>query len=416
MKHIYTLISFILLSLSAELAAQDCGERYQSYVSDQINSYKNIQYGSNLDNKGVRINLLMDVFTPKADSATNRPLIIFVHGGSFVSGSKTAGIQDEIAQDFAKKGYVTACINYRLQRTFLPDLDPVLEFANKGEWYEAITRGFQDIKAAIRFMKKEVAENGNPYGIDTNNVILYGSSAGAIAVLHAVYLTDLNDTDPVFKAAVERLGGLEGESGSPGYGSVNTVRAIVPCSGALTERRWIGNRKDVDMIAFHHNTDPTVPFGYGCFVTAACHLGRFYGSNPLSQEAKALNVISELHFIDAIGHPADDDQPQLVNTEMTRFLYDNQCRYVNQQITSVNEQKSISLSVYPNPSREISRISWNFNGMTSIHLTDLSGRLVYSSMTNNNFAEIPVNNLPSGMYVVQVISREGMGTARLVVE
>jgi hypothetical protein len=54
--------------------------------------------------------------------------------------------------------------------------------------------------------------------------------------------------------------------------------------------------------------------------------------------------------------------------------------------------------------------------MTSIHLTDLSGRLVYSSMTNNNFAEIPVNNLPSGMYVVQVISREGMGTARLVVE
>lgn len=416
MKYLYALIIVIILSLSAELSAQDCGERYKSYVSEQINVFKDIQYGSNLDNKGVRIHLLMDIFTPKADSATNRPLIIFVHGGSFVSGSKTAGVQDEIAQDFAKKGYVTACINYRLQRTFLPDLDPILEFANKGEAYEAVIRSVQDIKASIRYMKRQVAENGNPYGVDTNNIILFGSSAGAIAILHAVYLTDPNDLDPALKAAVERMGGLEGNSGNPGYGSVNTVRAVVPCSGALTERKWIGNRKDVDLIAFHHNIDPTVPFGYGCFLTALCHLGRFYGSNPLTLEAKALNVINELHFVDAIGHPADNDYPELVNREMTRFLYDNQCRYINQQITSVNNQNSISLSLFPNPAKDFTRINFDYNGITSINVTDLSGRLVYSSMTANNFPEIPVSNLPSGMYVVQVISKEGTGTARLVVE
>jgi para-nitrobenzyl esterase len=416
MKHLYILITVIILSLSAELSAQDCGERYQSYVSDQINVFKDIQYGSNLDNKGVRINLLMDIFTPKDDIATNRPLIIFVHGGSFVSGSKTAGIQDEIAQDFAKKGYVTACINYRLQRTFLPDLDPILEFANKGEAYEAVIRSVQDIKASIRYMKRQVAENGNPYGIDTNNVILFGSSAGAIAILHAVYLTDPNDLDPALKAAVVRMGGLEGNSGNPGYGSVNTVRAVVPCSGALTERTWINNRKDVDLIAFHHNIDPTVPFGYGCFLTAACHLGRFYGSNPLTQEAKALNVRNELHFVDAIGHPADNDYPELVNREMTRFLYDNQCRYINQQITSVNNQNTIRLSLFPNPAKDFTRINFDYNGITSINVTDLSGRLLYTSMAADNFADIPVSNLPSGMYVVQVISKEGTGTARLVVE
>jgi para-nitrobenzyl esterase len=416
MKHLFILITVLTFCFGDRLAADDCGQRYQAYVSDQINVYKDIQYGSNLDNKGVRINLLMDIFTAKDDSATNRPLIIFVHGGSFVSGSKTAGIQDEIAQDFAKKGYVTACINYRLQRTFLPDLDPILEFANKGEAYEAVIRSVQDIKASIRYMKRQVAEEGNPYGVDTNNIILFGSSAGAIAILHAVYTTDPNDVDPALKAAILRMGGLEGDSGNPGYGSVNTVRAVVPCSGALLERRWIANRKDVDLIAFHHTTDPTVPFGYGCFLTAACHLGRFYGSNPLTQEAKALNVINELHFINAFGHPADNDYPELVNREMTRFLYDNQCRYINQQVTSLNSQNTISLSLFPNPAKDFTRINFDHNGIFSINVTDLSGRLVYSSMSAAKFAEIPVGNLPSGMYVVQVISKEGMGAARLVVE
>jgi dienelactone hydrolase len=416
MKQLYILLLILIFSSGGTSSADECGERYQTYISDEINIFKDIEYGSNFDNKGIRINLLMDIYTPSEDEATNRPLIIFVHGGSFVSGNKTAGAQDEIARDFARKGYVTACINYRLQRTFLPDLDPVLEFADKADWYEAITRGFQDIKASIRYMKRQVAENGNPYRIDTNNIILYGSSAGAIAALHAVYLTDLNDASPVFKAAVEKLGGLEGNSGNPGYGSVNTVRAVVSCSGALAERSWIGNRKDVDLIAFHHNTDPTVPFGYGCFVTVACHLGRFYGSNPLTLEAKALNINNELHFINAIGHPADDEQPTLVNREMTRFLYNNQCKYLNQQATPVINQSISKLSLFPNPASDFTRIHWNFNGETSISVTDLSGRLVYTSIATNNFADVPVSKLPSGMYVVQVISKEGMGTARLVVE
>jgi para-nitrobenzyl esterase len=416
MKHLHLLIAFISLSFGDQVSADDCGERYQTYIADQINTFKDIEYGSNLDNKGIRINLLIDIFTPSGDVANNRPLIIFAHGGAFVYGNKTTGVQDEIARDFARKGYVTACINYRLHRTILPDLSPILEFADKAEYYEAITRVSQDIKAAIRFMKRQVAENGNPYGIDTNNIILYGCSSGAIGSLHAVYMTDLNDADPVFKAAVERLGGLEGNSGNSGYGSVNSVRAVVSSSGALTERTWIGNRKDVDLIAFHHNIDPVVPFGYGCFATAACHLGRFYGSNPLTQEAKKVGVINELHFINSVGHPADEEEPELVISEMTRFLYENQCKYLNQQITPVIQKSISALSLFPNPANHFTRINWNFDGTASISVTDLSGRLLYSSMAANNFADIPVSNLPSGMYVVQVISKEGTGTARLVVE
>jgi hypothetical protein len=123
-----------------------------------------------------------------------------------------------------------------------------------------------------------------------------------------------------------------------------------------------------------------------------------------------------LHFINDIGHPADDNQPELVNREMTRFLYVNQCNYLNQQATPVINETISQLSLYPNPASNFTRINWELNGFVNVSLSDLSGRMVYSSMTGNNFADIPVGNLPSGIYLVQVIGKDGMGTARLLVE
>lgn len=414
MKHIYSVLFFLTISFA--LKAQDCGERYQTYISSGINQFKDIQYGFNYDNKNIPIDLKMDIYTPKDDSSVLRPLIIFVHGGSFIGGDKGSEAQAPIARDMARKGYVTASINYRLQRTVVPEIDPILEFADKENWYKAITRGMHDIKAAIRFMKREVAENGNPYGIDTNNITLYGSSAGAISVLHAVYLTDINDAIPVFKSAIEQLGGIEGNSGNPGYASTNTVRAVVSCSGAMTERRWIGNRPDVDLIAFHHNTDPTVPFGYGCFVTAACHLGRFYGSNPLTQEAKLLNIRNELHFFDEIGHPADNFNPEYVNSKMTSFLYETQCNYLNSQATPVINRSSFALKAYPNPADNFVRISWPMEGQVSVSMNDITGRQVWNGFSIDGFIEISVNNLPAGMYVLRAESADQTAVGRIIVQ
>jgi para-nitrobenzyl esterase len=347
---------FLLFTISSFFAiADDCGQRYRDDIFNRFVELRDVPYGFNYDNKNIPTTLLMDInLPPDEDTASFRPLMIFVHGGSFVGGNKRAGQHARIARDMAKKGYVTSSINYRVQRNLIdvidPVVDPFLEFADRGEWYRAITRAFQDVKAAVRYHKRLVAEEGNPYRIDTNNIILYGSSAGAITVLHAVYLTDLDDALPVFKAAVNGLGGLDGDSGSPGYGSTNGIRAVVTASGAMSERRWLSNRSDVAFQAFHHTTDPTVPFGFGCFVTAACHLGRFYGSSPLWNYAKDNDIRTELHTINSVGHPADDDQPELVLSKMIPFLYQLQCEY-EPRITSVKNSASLSTRIYPNPSK-----------------------------------------------------------------
>jgi carboxylesterase type B len=43
----------------------------------------------------------------------------------------------------------------------------------------------QDVSAAVRFFKA----NADKYRIDTNRIFLLGQSAGAVAILHALYMT-----------------------------------------------------------------------------------------------------------------------------------------------------------------------------------------------------------------------------------
>ena len=46
--------------------------------------------------------------------ATNRPLIIFHHGGSYYQGSKNNPGAVDFCMSFAKRGYVSVSANYRL--------------------------------------------------------------------------------------------------------------------------------------------------------------------------------------------------------------------------------------------------------------------------------------------------------------
>ncbi len=96
-----------------------------------------------------------------------RPCVIMIHGGSWRSGTNK-----EIASfnaHLAKAGFHVAAINYRLA----PD------YKFPGQQY--------DIKAAIGF----ICKNWQMLGVDTNNLVLIGRSAGGhIALLSAYTLHD----------------------------------------------------------------------------------------------------------------------------------------------------------------------------------------------------------------------------------
>src|SRR5262245_28073681 len=77
--------------------------RYRDLVFGTVTTTKNVTYGSAVDQQGTRVTLKLDVYRPSGDTVTSRPAIVWVHGGSFKSGDKTATEIVDEATTFARK-------------------------------------------------------------------------------------------------------------------------------------------------------------------------------------------------------------------------------------------------------------------------------------------------------------------------
>ena len=86
----------------------------------------------------------MDIYEPVGDTLTNRPVIIFLHSGSFFSGSNEADDMVDLSIASAKRGYVAISMEYRLGLNILSTYS--------GE--RAVYRGVQDASAAIRYIRE----------------------------------------------------------------------------------------------------------------------------------------------------------------------------------------------------------------------------------------------------------------------
>ncbi|HAE23405.1 MAG TPA: alpha/beta hydrolase [Spirochaetaceae bacterium] len=95
----------------------------------------------------------LDLYIPNEGSGPY-PLIIEIHGGGFISGSKSSQISPML--EAVKKGYALASINYRLSAEAI--------------WPAQIN----DVKAAIRFLRANAAR----YGLDPERFATWGASAG----------------------------------------------------------------------------------------------------------------------------------------------------------------------------------------------------------------------------------------------
>ncbi|USX53481.1 carboxylesterase family protein [Lentzea sp. HUAS12] len=108
--------------------------------------------------------LTVDVHTPAAGDG-KRPVMVFVHGGGFVTGSTTASLYD--GRSFARDGVVLVKVNYRLGVPGFLDLPGAPP-----------NRGLLDVIAALAWVRDTVAV----FGGDPGNVTVFGQSAGATLV------------------------------------------------------------------------------------------------------------------------------------------------------------------------------------------------------------------------------------------
>ncbi|MBZ9607890.1 alpha/beta hydrolase [Clostridium estertheticum] len=122
----------------------------------------NIQYVEDQDS--IR---LLDIAVPDGNGMF--PIIIYVHGGGWMSGNKNS--YTRICKSFAKDGYLTFNINYRLAPKYSYPIQ------------------IQDIASAINWVEK----NAEIYGGDKTKIFLAGDSSGAHLISH--YVTILENED-----------------------------------------------------------------------------------------------------------------------------------------------------------------------------------------------------------------------------
>jgi len=184
------IVCALFLIVGLQLKAQKWVDT--AYQTIQIS---NIVYGTAIDFGGQNRLLRMDVSIPANDTppTCGRPLLIAIHGGAFMGGSKSTGAPPFLMKEFAQRGYVTASINYRLGmfqtasaiNCNIPNWN-CLNMADTAEWYRAVYRGMQDAKGAIRFLLNQK----DSLKIDPKNVFVVGESAGGFIALATAFIDD----------------------------------------------------------------------------------------------------------------------------------------------------------------------------------------------------------------------------------
>jgi acetyl esterase/lipase len=199
-------------------------------ASQLIQVFSDVPYRSG-ESRAFRLDLAL----PPRAGGELRPAIVIVHGGGWAAGSKTDAVYQGLLLDYARQGYVTTSVEYRLTR--------------EAPFPTAVA----DVKCSVKWVRAHAKQ----LGVDPDRIGAYGHSAGAHLVMMA--------------ALVPESAGLDGDDcdWKGVSGNVNVVAAgSTPTEGGArqpAERQrsefWpIGYiRKDVPpMLVIQGSADPIV--------------------------------------------------------------------------------------------------------------------------------------------------------------
>jgi para-nitrobenzyl esterase len=119
--------------------------------------------------------LYLNIWTPAADLRHHLPVLVWIPGGGFVSGSGSAAVYN--GANLAARGIVVVTINYRLGLLgFLTTPELAAEAAREHE--PPGNYGLEDMIAALQWVHRNIAA----FGGDPDAITVGGQSAGAMAV------------------------------------------------------------------------------------------------------------------------------------------------------------------------------------------------------------------------------------------
>ncbi len=434
MKKIYLSLVAITGLINQAIAQNPCATgRYASNTFTAVTITSNIPYGANVTAGGTNQTLTLDLYQPTGDVATARPLIILAHGGSFIGGNSVTPDMISLCNDFAKKGFVCASINYRLGLTPIDSVGAI----------KAVIRAMQDMKASVRFFYKDKLTT-NTYKIDTTNIFIGGTSAGAITAMHVAYLKRSCQITPYVSAAnLVTLGGLDGNSGNACYSS--KIKGVINLCGALGTANWI-EAGDVPMVSMHGTVDGTVKYGRGKVFVSIIPIMYLDGSRVIKEKTNVLGITNPFYTFNSADHvPFVSGGTVVTQTAYMdttiKFVRDflvaqlgctvtplqapnspfgvatlipfTNCTTNTQQnfcvAISVKEINSnIVQSIYPNPSNDfITLVFANTNDVHTVVLTDITGKLISKTQTNSTEYKLNKGTTEAGIYFLTITNTKG---------
>jgi alpha/beta superfamily hydrolase len=429
MRKIYVLLLLIFMALPFSNASA------QKFLSPIFNydSILNVKYGSNVTAlSSTPEDQLYDIYLPTGDSSTKRPVVFFTHGGSFLSGSKETSDVVALCRAFAKRGYVTVSQNYRLG----------YETFDATNAKRAVWRAMQDGRAAVRHVRANAAQ----YLIDTNMIIYGGSSAGGFTALHVAFLDEPQelvlgvDTSAYTGPGSQGLGGFKGTTNN--LSNSDEVNAVINLCGAIGDTSWIQLKdKNIPVLNMHGTADNTVPYGTAVIkLFNTIPLLNVSGSSSIRKSLNAKKMTNRFYTFCGLDHVPFYGTTAVQKSWMdTTVLFISQFLYYdvlklsatnpNAIIQEIDSADCATTGIYatpiaaakisPNPTQHSVLVELkNSNAnIQQIAIMDLTGRTVgLHNIDNVNQTNIDLRHFENGIYLLKIITSEGMLIERIIKE
>lgn len=404
MNFIKFLLASQLILMAYYSSAQFCtpDDRFTNaeyFSNNEIDSLINVQYGIASNWQGDSEALKMDIYFPaiSIDTMASRPFILLIHGGGFLGRDKSEFTY--VCNEFAKRGYVAATMNYRL------GYDQTVN----GDDAKASYRAQQDANAALRF----VIENADTLRIDKSWLFVGGRSAGSFTAFFMTYTSqqEWNSFIPVIEST---LGSLHNSGNNLTHSF--TIKGLYNNWGNAILAS-IQPHEMIPMISFHGESDIEAPIDNG--------KGGFVGSRVIHNLLENHGICSDLTIDPTGGHVVyDSPSGKLFRTNRAscffKSLFCEQCSnfystdsipsHCTNKVTSIETIQGDKVSVYPNPFHDNITFT-GLNGNEIYYLYDFSGRKIFKG----NFIQSQhFKNLPSGPYVLRISIGTGYQKVKLI--
>ncbi len=403
MRNIYSILCLsVFVFLFSDVTAQCGNGRYYDKIFSQTTS--TVTFGNAMQFDSSFVDLKMDVYQPTGDNLAYRPLLVFAFPGSFTAGTRLSPDIIQLCDNFSKRGYVCASIDYRLGFEDGSDCDT--------NQFKALMRGVQDMKAAVRYFYKD-AQTTKTFRIDTNQIWIGGSSAGAFIGLNYAYGKEdtLSRTEPDWaRPALDSLGGPEGNSGNPGYSS--KVKGVIDLCGGIADTVW-AMPGDPILVGVHGTADATVSCYFDSVYASTHPESLLFGGGDIKNRLEHIGLNHSLYLFEGADHvpyilPIPFLPPASTYMDSTvwivrDFLFQNTtCDPTT--ISGVEDiDTEIPVSVFPNPSGDVTTIYSNSDKDLTVEIFSVEGKLLHRKILPAQSSQtVSKQQLGAGVFLIHV--------------